>query len=254
MLTVLRVATLAVALLAAQHAHAQEPVLAADDFGGSEIEGWRRLDRPGTWPSSLGDARVGSGLLLLRPAISPGSKALQELPGLFLYRDIEGDFEVTARVRIGGATGAIAEGENLQVGVLGRLPRATSAADWNLDREVWRSTSAGFLKFASGSLVEAALVSARGEVRQPHVDAIPRRSGWIELRLVRQGDRFTSAMRQEGETEWTPMRTLASASGPAMQVGVFAQGSRGGSSENPQTSLSSTAIEVDWVRIARPAP
>lgn len=166
------------------------------------LTGWRQLDVPG-FPAKWRAPRVDGGALVLEPH---SSGWFEDMVGGHLYREIDGNFVVTARVRVEGTRAQLPQTLFTLGGIFVRAPReGLTAASWQPGRENW-------LFFSVGSAFPAG--SANFEVKTTYnslstlmiKDAAPIYAGgvtrWVELRVARQGELFSLLQRVEGQREF----------------------------------------------------
>ncbi|MEO1681360.1 MAG: hypothetical protein AAFU80_24710 [Pseudomonadota bacterium] len=140
--------------------------------------------------------RVEDGILVLEP-ISGGW--FEELHGGHLYREVEGDFIVTARLRVTGTEAELPQTLFSLAGLFVRAPNPVSADLWAPGRENW-------LFFSIGTSAPAGTPQFEIKTTTNSLSTLkirPAPTGWIELRLARHAELFTLLHRAEGESDWT---------------------------------------------------
>ena len=135
------------ALLSATPAAAQTAAddLAAlsDEFDGTALTGWIRFDEAFGWPDKVKAMDLGRttpGALHIAPYYSAW---VRDFNAPFLYRDVRGDFDVRARVRVHGADGDIPGHTWSLGGLLARMPNGASAENWRPRAENWQFITTG---------------------------------------------------------------------------------------------------------------
>lgn len=167
------------------------------------LAGWRQHQVPGFSPKWDAPA-VQDGALVLRPH---SSGWFEDMQAGHLYREVEGNFVVTARLRVEGTRAATPQTLFSLAGIFVRAPReGLTAANWQPGRENW-------LFFSLGSAFPAG--APQFEVKTTYnsistlrifdaAAAYPAgRPAWVELRVARQGELFSLLHRIEGQREFT---------------------------------------------------
>lgn len=233
-----------------------------DEFDGSSLSpAWSIFhDRYG-WPNKLKTMDVGrttAGALHLQPYYSGW---VRDLNAPFLFKTIEGDFDVRARVRMRGRDGPVPGGTWALGGLMARLPNGLAEKNWEPRRENWH-----FITTGVGHEPGKTMTETKGTYNSySSLKLRPFASGWVELRLVRVGHALFALARPEGETAWQLRdRFYRMDMNPFMQVGIVAYTSSPDVPPAPEDAavenrtLNTTAkvdalFDVDWVRGQRPA-
>lgn len=256
-------ACLSALLLFAPAALADDLAALGDEFDTSTSPAsWTRFDREYGWPDKIRrldvDASV-PGALHLQPQHSAW---VRDLNAPFLFRTVQGDFDVRARVRVRGLSGPVPGGTWSLGGLMARMPARTDAAHWEPRRENWMFVTTGV-----GHVPGLTMTETKSTVNSSSsLKLRPFASGWVELRLVRVGMAFVALARAEGERDWQVRdRFYRMDMGPAMQVGLIAYTTSPDvpdRREDPEAINRSVesgarvdmALDVDWIRFSRPAP
>lgn len=230
-----------------------------DDFGeASKLAEWTRFDQAYGWPDKLKRIDVAGGVLHLEPYHSAW---VRDLNAPFLFKTVDGDFDVRARVRVHGAAGPIPGGTWSLGGLMARTPNRSSAADWQPRRENWH-----FLTTGVGHLPGVAMTESKSTFNSTsQLKLRPFPAGWVELRLVRVGMALVALARPEGQRAWQVRdRFYRMENAPAMQVGLIAYTTSPDvpdAREDPERinravdrdARVDMQMDVDWVRFRRPA-
>lgn len=251
-------------LLAATPAFAAQDDLASlsDEFDGSELSGWTRFDQAYGWPDKIKALDVGvttPGALHLEPHHSAW---VRDLNAPFLFREVTGDFDVRARVRVRGANGAVPGGTWSLGGLMARVPNRLSAERWAPRAENWHFITTGVGHVAGEQMTETkSTYNSYSSLKLR-----PFATGWVELRLVRAGMVLVALARPEGEARWQVRdRFYRMENNPAMQVGLIAYTTSDAvppGPENPEVinrevdraAPVDMILEADWIRFSRPRP
>jgi hypothetical protein len=229
-----------------------------DDAG--SLASWRRFETVEGWPDHARRVDVNTtspGHLYLEPATS-GWYA--DWHGPFLFREVAGDFDVTARLRVDGLAGGLPTSDWSLAGLMVREPRPGRAA-WAPERENWLFATTGVADDLSQPLVETkSTVNGRSNLKLRRGCA-----GWVELRAVRVREAFVLLSRCEG-AEWRVRdRFLRRDLPPSLQVGLvaysdwstiqrrFGRDAAAFVRAGVRDGRPDLALRVDWVRF-RPAP
>lgn len=251
------------ALLAAAPAVAQDELTAlSDEFEDSAPDGWTLFHEAFGWPNKIKAIDVGTttpGALHLEPYHSAW---VRDLNAPFLFREVRGDFDVRARVRVRGRDGDIPGGTWSLGGLMARVPNRMSAAHWAPRAENWHFVTTGVGHVASEPMTETK--STFNSYSSLKLRPFP--TGWVELRLVRVGMALIALARPEGEAAWQVRdRFYRMENNPVMQVGLIAYTTSDAvppGPENPEVinrevhraAPVDMILEADWIRFSRPRP
>jgi len=243
-------------------ARSDELAALSDEFNGAELTGWTRFHEAFGWPDKIKALDVGrttSGALHLEPYHSAW---VRDLNAPFLFREVSGDFDVRARVRVRGHGGDIPGGTWSLGGLMARTPNGLSATRWAPRAENWT-----FITTGVGHVAGEQMTETKGTFNSySSLKLRPFEAGWVELRLVRVGMVMVALARPDGETRWRVRdRFYRMENNPTMQVGLIAYTTSDAvppGPENPEVinrEVNRTApvdmiLEADWIRFSRPRP
>lgn len=250
-------------LLAATPAFAQDDLGAlSDEFDGTELTGWTRFDQAFGWPDKIKAIDVGAttpGALHIEPYHSAW---VRDLNAPFLFREVTGDFDVRARVRVRGHEGAIPGGTWSLGGLMARVPNRLTAETWAPRAENWH-----FITTGVGHVAGEPMTETKGTYNSySSLKLRPFPTGWVEVRLVRVGMVLIALARPEGETEWRVRdRFYRMENNPVMQVGLIAYTTSDDVPPGPERpdvdnrtvnhdAAVDMILEADWIRFSRPRP
>ncbi len=234
------------------------PALSDEFSSPAPLAGWKRFHQVEGWPSKERRVEVdaAAGELRIEPTTS-GWYADFQAP--FLFRDVSGDFTVTARVRADALRGGIPCAGWSLGGLMVRAPRAVTPATWTPGGEDWLFVTTGVADDVTQPVIETkTTVRSISRLRLHPVDA-----GWVELRIARSGAWFELSSRSEGG-EWAVRDRFERPDLPeTVQVGLNAYTDWYSASAlhadplrfnttlvgngNPDLTL-----RVDWIRFERP--
>jgi hypothetical protein len=235
----------------------------SDEFGGDALSAdWTVFHARYGWPDKIKALDVGrttSGALHLQPY---DSAWVRDLNAPFLFKTVQGDFDVRARVRVRGLTGPVPGGTWSLGGLMARAPNGIDATTWKPRAENWNFITTGVGHEAGKVMTETkATYNSTSNLKLR-----PWESGWTELRLVRSGMAMFALARSGPDQPWQVRdRWYRMEAPPAVQVGVIAYTSSPDVPEGPEDpeqinrnvpkdARVDMALEVDWIRFARPRP
>ncbi len=254
---------LAAGLLASTAAAANDLAALDEEFTGPALSPeWKLFHDTYGWPSKIKAMDVGEttqGALHLQPYHSAW---VRDLNAPFLFKTIQGDFDVRARVRVRGLNGDVPGGTWSLGGLMARVPNGLKAADWKPRAENWH-----FITTGVGHEAGKAMTETKGTYNSySSLKLRPYGTGWVELRLVRVGMALFALARPDGTGPWEVRDRFYRMEGnPAVQVGLIAYTHSvdvGDGPEEPEKinrevlkdARTDMALEVDWIRFSRPLP
>lgn len=189
----------------------------------SRLASWRLHDVPG-FSAKWAAPTVADGALLLRPL---SSGWFEDMQAGHLYREVEGNFVVTARLRVEGTRAALPRTLFSLAGIFVRVPRpGLTAANWQPGRENWLFFSLGSAFPAGTPQFEVKTTWNSLSTLRIHdaAAAYPGgRADWVELRMARQGELFSLLHRVEGARDFTLLDQFIRPDLPArLNVGLTA--------------------------------
>lgn len=188
----------------------------------TKLDGWRQHQVPG-FSAKWAAPAVENGRLVLRPT---SSGWFEDMQAGHLYREIDGNFIVTTRLKVEGTKAALPQRSFSLAGLFVRVPRpGLTAANWQPGKENWIFFSLG-TAFPAGT--------PQFEVKTTHNSlstlfisdasaAYAPQSKWVDLRIARQGELFSLLQRVEGAAEFTLVEQFIRPDLPAkLNVGITA--------------------------------
>ena len=192
----------------------------SDEFDdASSLASWRDHSTVEGWPSQVDQLDVDTttpGALHLVPLTSAW---FADFRGVFLFKEITGDFIVTTRIKATGKQSDVPTRDYSFAGLMVRAPRDVTMETWQPNAENWLFITTGYGERAQGK-PQLEVKTTRNSASELRL--LPSRTGWVELRVVRVGSRFVTLSRFEGE-EWTIRARYQRADLPeTVQVGLNA--------------------------------
>jgi hypothetical protein len=259
----MRKALLAVMMAAAPAARADDLTPLSDTFDRPAVsEAWSVFHRAYGWADQIKAVGVVDGVLKLEPHHSAW---VRDRYAPFLFKTVEGDFDVRARVRVRGAAGPVPGGTWSLGGLMARSPNENIAGAWEPRRENWNFVTTGVGHEPGRTMTETkATYNSNSSLKLRPFEA-----GWVELRLVRVGMSMFALARSDPSgpwllrDRWYRMDTPPWGRAATTEVGLIAYTTsvdRPQEREDPTVANTTAAahlrtdmiLEVDWIRFARP--
>ena len=235
----------------------------SDEFDGKALDSkWAWFHERYSWPDKRKAFNVGAsnaGSLRLEPYHGAW---VRDLNAPFLFQNVQGDFDVRARVRVRGANAASPGGTWSLGGLMARVPNGLDSKSWEPRRENWHFVTTG-VGLARG----LAVTETKGTYNSySSLKLRPFQSGWVELRLVRVGVTLFALARADGDNEWQLRdRFYRMEFNPNMQVGLIAYTTSDDVPPAREDAVKENAtvnrdakvdmkMDVDWIRFSRPQP
>lgn len=233
----------------------------SDEFNSADsLQQWKQFHATHGWPNKVRQVDVNDsveGALHLQPL---NSAWVRDLNAPFLYKEINGDFDVRARIRVRGNDAATPTDSWALGGLFARVPTPVRKDNWEPRRENWLFITTGAAQVPGEPVTEtkSTVNSASSLKLRPFV------SGWVELRLVRAGNAYIAMARADGEKQWQVRdRFYRINLPPQVQVGLVAYTT---SKQEPRRPENPNIInnqvdadlpvdmlmDVDYVRFQRP--
>ena len=238
---------------------AAQPVAATaalnDEFNGPGLSAeWTRFDQAYGWPDKVKALDVGRsvpGALHLEPRHSAWVRDAQ---APFLFKTVQGDFDVRARVRVRSVRGDVPVGTWSLGGLMARIPNGRNAPDWQPRMENWHFVTTG-VGHEPGKVMTETKATFNSD---SSLKLRPFRSGWVELRLVRVGMALFALARGNDQEPWQLRdRWYRMAGPPVMQIGLIAYATSDAVAPGPDEVMYDNrsvnpapvdmAMDVDWV-------
>jgi Protein of unknown function (DUF1349) len=193
----------------------------SDEFSDTaNLASWKNPSAVEGWPSQIQKLVVNAtspGALYLVPYTSTW---FEDYHGVFLYKEVTGDFMVTTRIKAIGKHSAVPISAFSLTGVMARAPRdGLTVATWTPGRENWVfiTTGVGHAVEGTPQIETKTTVNSVSDLR-----LIPSVTDWLDLRIVRVGQTFVMLYRLPGES-WTLSRCFDRPDLPQrLQVGLNA--------------------------------
>jgi hypothetical protein len=139
--------------------------------------------------------------------------------GVFLFKEVTGDFIATTRIRATGRERDVPRSSFSLAGVMARAPRAVTPDTWEEGQENWVFITTGY---GDGEIGQPQLETKTTMNSSSILHLDPSRADWVTLRVMRIGEKFIMLYRFEGEG-WKVSDIYTRPDMPAtLQVGVNA--------------------------------
>jgi hypothetical protein len=169
----------------------------SDEFNNAaSLASWKNLSTVEGWPSQIEKMDVNAtspGALYLVPYTSTW---FDDYHGVFLYKEVTGDFMVTTHIKATGKHSAVPTSAYSLSGIMVRAPRdGLTPATWQSGHENWVfiTTGIGQAGFHEPQIETKTTVNSLSDLR-----LIPSAADWIDLRVVRVGQTFVMLYRLPG--------------------------------------------------------
>ena len=142
--------------------------------------------------------------------------------GPYLYKEIEGNFTITTRLKANGRQSAIPEKAFSLAGIMLRSPRPEGVSKFEKRKENWLFLSTGFAKKTKGvapgvQFETKVTINSKSKLK---IVAAPR--GWVEIAISRMNNHFYLSYKNK-EGEWELIRTIEHPNmAQKIQVGLIA--------------------------------
>lgn len=245
------------------------PVARGDDLSAYDDEfaardglgGWTLFHEKYGWPDKIRRLDIDEtvdGALHLAPYHSAW---VRDLYAPFLFKTVQGDFDVRARLRVKAADSDVPAGTWSLGGLMMRVPNRSSAAQWQPRAENWH-----FITTGVGHVPGETMIETKSTFNSySSLKLRPFASGWVELRMVRVGMVVVVLARADGEARWQVRdRFYRMENSPVAEVGLIAYTTSPDVREGPEDPVRINAevdteasvdmqLDVDWIRFRRPA-
>jgi hypothetical protein len=255
---------LPVALAAAAQVAPSDLAALNDEFEAPTLSpDWTVFHARYGWPDKIKTMDVGrttKGALHLQPY---DSAWVRDLNAPFLFKTLQGDFDVRARVRVRGLNGEVPGGTWSLGGLMARVPNGVDAKSWRPRAENWNFITTG-VGYERGKVMTETKATFNST---SNLKLRPWQSGWVELRLVRTGMAMFALARPDANSPWQVRdRFYRMEAPPPVQVGLIAYTSSPDVPDSgpedperinrhvPKEAHVDMALEVDWIRFSRPRP
>ncbi len=158
------------------------------------LQGWQEFQVAG-WAPKWETPQVEAGQLLLRPK---SSGWFEDNTVGHLYREVSGDFIVTAKLKVEGTQSPVPQRSFSLAGLLIRAPHSFTKATWTAKGENWLFFSLGTAFPAGQSQFE--IKSTSNSLSTLKISEA--KPGWTRLRIARSGELFTLLYQEENASEW----------------------------------------------------
>ncbi len=241
---------------------AREDDLAAlsDEFDDAHTLGnWQDHAAVEGWPNWIETADVNTtsaGHLYLVPR---SSGWYQDYRGVFLFKEVTGDFDVTTRIQATGKDTPIPQRPFSLSGLMVRAPRQVTMETWEPGHENWLFITTGYGDNAPERKGKPQIETKTTKNSKSTLILRLSQTGWVDLRIVRVGTTFLMLYRWEGQSWAISQRYERPDLPQTLQVGLNAYSSWSGSEDDAlafnrtaDPVLGDLVVRSDYVRFRRP--
>ncbi|MBO9565794.1 MAG: hypothetical protein J7621_23660 [Niastella sp.] len=231
----------------------------SDEFSDTNSKSaWQRLHVVEKFPDKIKEFSISNGQMKLVPYAS-GWYGDYQAP--FLFKNISGNFDVRARIKVSGANDILPQSEWSLAGIMVRQPKETTSETWQPRQENWLFFTTGIAEPTGVAMFE--VKSTNNSLS--NLKLRPAKAGWVELRIVRVQASFILLYRYSEGEPWTVIERFYRPLLPAeLQVGINAYSGwngipaqvKGDPATFNRTLVNDVAadmvVEADYIRFARP--
>ena len=174
------------------------------------------------WPSMTDRVDINTtapGHLYLVPRTSTW---FEDYHGVYLFKTVTGDFDVTTRIQATGKTTDLPQRTFSLTGLMVRAPRNVTPETWTPGGENWVFITTGYGDNAPGRAGKPQIETKTTQNSRSHLTLIRSQSGWVYLRVVRVSSAFLMLYSFDGQ-EWYLSQRFTRPDMPAtVQVGLNA--------------------------------
>ena len=183
----------------------------------------------------------------------------QDYRGVFLFKEITGDFDVRTRIRATGKETEVPVRHYSLSGLMARAPRDITPETWEPWQENWMFITTGYGDAHPRREGKPQIETKTTKDSDSRLSLIVSRSGWVELRVVRLGSNFLMLYRYEGEDWKLSQRFVRPDLPQTLQVGMNAYTNsqaippdQAAFIRTPTTEPGDLIVRSDYVRFQRP--
>lgn len=183
----------------------------------------------------------------------------QDYRGVFLFKEITGDFDVRTRIHATGKETEVPVRHYSLTGLMARAPRDITPETWEPWQENWMFITTGYGDAHPRRAGKPQIETKTTKDSDSMLSLIVSRTGWVELRMVRLGANFLMLYRFEGEDWKLSRRFVRPDLPPTLQVGLNAYTNsqaippdQAAFIREPTTEPGDLIVRNDYVRFQRP--
>ena len=163
----------------------------------SSLKGWSKNDVQG-WPDRWNELEFssegGKSFMTIKPHVSSW---YEDVYGGLLYKNVVGDFQVTASVKASGVQKETPDQSFSLGGIMARRPNQFDAGTWKEGNENWLFLTTGTADKPGHQQFEVKTTYQSISTLRTY----PAKTEWVKLRMVRLRELFTMLYKYEGE-DW----------------------------------------------------
>lgn len=227
----------------------------SDEFDGSSLSGWKRVSQVEGWGADqLEKMSMVGGELVLMPRTSTW---YMDYRGVLIFKEVSGNFVVTAKVKATGRDGVSAPRSDYSLGgIMVRAPRSDNAGSWRPGGENYVFLSIGSADRPGNFQFEVKTT----QNSKSNLEKTNASSGEALLQVARIGSTMVMLKKQDGR--WSVHKRFDRGDFPqTLQVGMtvytdYSNASKMGAKQQNGTAIQGGRPDLmaryDYMRFARP--
>ncbi|SMF64214.1 hypothetical protein SAMN05661091_0045 [Paenibacillus uliginis N3/975] len=250
-----------VALGSAESKPKDDLIELSDEFTNKDsLSNWKLHHEVEGWPSQVEVLDINKskpGALHLIPKTGTW---YGDFRGVYAFKEINGDFIVTTRLKVSGKQSERPTGIFELAGLLVRQPKNTTASNWKPEQENWI-----YLNYGTPDTANELVLDSKINLKSQFTYTItPVATDWIQLKIAKVGPWFFQFYKFDHDDNWTLHRRVNLPELPkTLQVGINAHGNTVKSFSTDAKTFNETVynskedhadldVEFDFVRFQRP--
>lgn len=210
----IKIITVLTILLAGVHILAADLSSLNDEFDEeSSLKAWKYFHEVEGWPNRIDSIKVDNGSLLIAPKISAW---VADLQGVFLFKNITGDFIVTTRVYVNGKNKKKSQNDWALAGLMARTAKKETQKNWTANTENWVYLMHGKSPYP----LRSSITDSKSNINSKWEADLTSSQNGLELRIARLGSLLVT-MRRFSDKKWVILDRFVRKDMPeTLQVGI----------------------------------
>ena len=209
-----KIITILTILLAGVNMMAADLSALNDEFDDqSDLKTWKYFHEIENWPNRIDSIKVENGTLLIEPKVSAW---VADLQGVFLFKDITGDFIVTTQVYVNGKNQEKSKNDWALAGLMARTAKEETQKNWKANTENWVYLMHGKSPYP----LRKSITDSKSNVNSKWEADLTSSQNGVELSIARIGSLIINMRRLPGK-KWVVMDRFIRKDMPdILQVGI----------------------------------